>query len=349
MQKKWLWHFLLWLPYLILEVNTEFYWMQLQYQQPVWSTLLHAFSEEFLQLILLKVPMVYLMFYYIEKYRYQRKNNLKLFLMLSFILIFFSLAGYAFLMKFIVPVIYSHMKIVGLGGFGTLINSFMDKIFVAGVAIALNEYDNSQKLKKREQALLNEKIQSELGFLKSQINPHFLFNTLNNIYSLARKKSDETPQIVIKLSKLLRYVLYGTEMKFTEISKEIDFLNDYIDLQKIRFDERLKVDFYFNIDDDNAQILPLLMIPIVENAFKHGAAQSTKNSFIKIDLKVKSGMLQFKLNNSFEYADVETKKGIGLKNLKRQLELIYFDYSFIEEIKGDIFCTELNLDLNKTL
>lgn len=349
MQKKWLWHSLLWLPYLILEVNTEFYWMQLQYQQPVWSTLIHAFSEEFLQLILLKVPMVYLMFYYIEKYRYQRKNNLKLFLTLSFILMFFSLAGYVFLMKFTVPVIYSHMKIVGLGGFGTLINSFMDKIFVAGVAIALNEYDNSQKLKKREQTLLNEKIQSELGFLKSQINPHFLFNTLNNIYSLARKKSDETPQIVIKLSKLLRYVLYGTEMKFTEISKEIDFLNDYIDLQKIRFDERLKVDFCFNIDDDNAQILPLLMIPIVENAFKHGAAQSTKNSFINIDLKLKSGMLHFKLNNSFECADIETKKGIGLKNLKRQLELIYFDYNFIEEIKGDIFCTELNLDLNKTL
>lgn len=349
MQKKWYWHFLFWIPYLALEVYTEFYWMRLQYHQPVWSTFIHAFSEEVLQVLFLKIPMVYLMFFCIKKYGHQDRNNWKLILSLSLILLLFSLAGYFILMDFIVPVIYSHMEIVGLGGFGTLINSFMDKIFVACVAIALKEYDNSQRLKQREQILLNEKVQSELSFLKSQLNPHFLFNTLNNIYSLARKKSDETPEVVLKLSKLLRYVLYETEVRFTEISKEIEFLYDYLDLQKIRFNKRLKVDFLVKIDEEKTQIVPLLLIPLIENAFKHGASQSTEDAFIIIHLELKSGLLQFKVENSCEISVLDTDTGIGLKNLKRQLELSYFDYDFTIEPKENLFCATLNIDLNKIL
>lgn len=349
MSKKWLLHVLFWLPYLVLEVYTEFYWMRAQYQQSVWSTLIYAFSEEFLQLIFLKVPMVYLMFYSIKKYGYSHKSNWKLVVSLVIILFLFSVLGYFFLMDFIVPVIYSHIEIVGLGGFGTFINSFMDKIFVACIAIALKEYDNSQTMKTREQILINEKVQTELSFLKSQINPHFLFNTLNSIYALARKKSDDTPQVVLKLSKLLRYVLYETSMKQTEIYKEIDFLKDYISLQTIRFDNRLKADFTVDIDDDNALILPLLLIPVVENAFKHGASQSTNQSFINISLKLKSGVLYFCVENSFEFAEHESNNGIGLKNLKRQLELSYENYQFSQDIVDNVFLVTLNLDLNKIL
>lgn len=349
MPKKWILHILFWLPYFVLEVYTEFYWMRAQYQQSVWPTLIYAFSEEFLQLIFLKVPMVYLMFFAIEKYGYSHKTNWKLVISLVIILFLFSVLGYFFLMDFIVPVIYSHMEIVGLGGLGTFINSFMDKIFVACIAIALKEYGNSQTMKKREQILINEKVQTELSFLKSQINPHFLFNTLNNIYALARKKSDDTPQVVLKLSKLLRYVLYETTMKQTGISKEIDFLKDYIALQTIRFDNRLKVDFTVDIDDDNALILPLLLIPIVENAFKHGASQSTNQSFININLKLKSGILDLSLENSFEVLEHDMETGIGLKNLNRQLELSYEDYQFNQYIVGGVFSVKLNLDLNKIL
>lgn len=348
MRKKWLWYFLFWVPYLALEVYTEFYWMQIQYQQAMWSTFTHAFIEELVTILLLKIPMVYLMLYCITKYRHQTKKRWELLSTLTFIVLFFSVAGYFLLMNFIVPVIYSHMKIVGLGGFGTFINSFMDKIFVACVAIALNEYDNSQKLKQREQLLLSEKAQTELLFLKTQINPHFLFNTLNNIYALARKKSDETPLVVLKLSKLLRYVLYETEAPFTLISKEVEFLKDYLDLQKIRFDDRLKVDFLVEIDEYKTQITPLLLIPMVENAFKHGASQSTKDSFIKITLKLKSGMLHVQIQNSYQIPELTTETGIGLRNLKRQLELSYFDYNFTTEIKRAVFFAELNIDLKKT-
>lgn len=349
MHKKWFRHFLFWFPYLILEVYTEFYWMQIQYQQPIWETFIHTFWEEFLQILLLKIPMVYLLFYFISKFADSAKNFWKLLVSLTLTIILFSVLGYFFLTEFIVPVIYSHLKIVGIGGFGTLINSFMDKIFIACVAIALKQYNNSQKLKVREQLLINEKIQTELSFLKSQINPHFLFNTLNNIYSLARKKAEETPEVVLKLSKLLRYVLYETENRFTEISREISFLKDYLDLQKIRFDQRLKLDLITEIDYDNTEIAPLMLIPLVENAFKHGASQSTQDSFIQINLKVKNGILDFKIENSFENNGSEKEAGIGLKNLKRQLQLCYFDYELNTETKRNIFIATLKIDLNKTL
>lgn len=349
MRKKWLWHFLFWILYLALEVYTEFYWMRLQYQQSVWSTFSHAFAEELLTILLLKVPMVYLMFFTLKKYGQAVRNRWKLVLTLIFLLLFFSAAGYLFLMDFIVPVVYAHMEIQGLGGFGTLLNSFMDKIFIACVAIALNEYVNSQQLKQREQLLLSEKTQNELLFLKSQINPHFLFNTLNNIYALARKKSDETPQVVLQLSKLLRYVLYETEAASTLIPKEIDFIKDYVDLQKIRFDDRLRVHFKVAIDDEEFKIVPLLLIPLVENAFKHGASQSTKNSFIDIDLNLNFGCLIFSVENSFEPDFIEPDSGIGLRNLRRQLELSYSDYHLRTEEKGTIFFAELRIDLKKNL
>lgn len=347
MQKRWLRHLLFWIPYLMLEVYTEFYWMKVQYQQPVWSTFIHVFWEEFLQIAIIKVPMVYLMLHFITRFAHQSKNLWKLILSLISVLILFSCFGYLYLMDFVIPYIYSHLEIVGLGGFGTMVNSFMDKIFVACVAIALNEYINSQRLRERERALLKEKTETELNFLKSQINPHFLFNTLNNIYALARKKSDETPDVVLKLSKLLRFVLYETKDKFITVSREIEFLNDYIDLQKIRFDKRLAVSFKYEADDLQTQIMPLTLIPFVENAFKHGAGQSTKESFIEISLKVKNRELNLTVLNSFETLLEPEPDGIGLKNLHRQLELCYDEFNMKTEPGPNQFRAELFILLNQ--
>lgn len=345
MKKRFIRHFIFWLFYLILEVYTEYYWMEIQYKQSVYSTLVHAFLEEFLTILLIKMPMGYLMLYFISRLR-DKKSNIKLIISLSVTLILFSVLGYVFLVHFIVPYIYPHLEIVGIYGYGGILNSFMDKIFLACVMIALYEYSASQKLKQREILLMKEKTEAELNFLKSQINPHFLFNTLNNIYSLAREKSDKTADVILKLSSLLRFMLYETKEKFIPISKEIQFMNTYLEIQKIRFDERLKIEFQNSVTDNQDSVLPLILLPFLENAFKHGASESTDNKFIKINLELKNNILNYSVINSFEKNDNEKSKGIGLINFERQLKLVYNDFRLHTEAENNIFKATLYINLN---
>ena len=214
--------------------------------------------------------------------------------------------------------------------------------------ISLKQMSNSQRLREREQLLLKEKLGTELSFLKSQINPHFLFNTLNNIYSLARKKSDKTPEVVLKLSKLLRFVMYETKNQYITIEKELDFLKNYIELHKIRYDDRLKINFKYDLDDLNAQIMPHILTPFVENAFKHGASQSTDAALITVELKLHQNQLNYKVENSFEPNYLENEEdGIGLKNLHRQLELMYYNFGLQTKKENQKFIAELSLNLTQ--
>lgn len=345
MKKRFVRHFIFWLFYLILEVYTEYYWMEIQYKQSVYSTFVHAFWEEFLTIMLIKMPMGYLMLYFISRFRHT-KSNIKLILSLSVTLILFSVLGYVFLVHFIVPYIYPHLEIVGIYGYGGILNSFMDKIFLACVMIALYEYSASQKLKQREILLMKEKTEAELNFLKSQINPHFLFNTLNNIYSLAREKSDKTADVILKLSSLLRFMLYETKEKFIPISKEIQFINTYLEIQRIRFDERLKIEFQNSVTDNQEYVLLLILLPFLENAFKHGASESTDDKFININLEINNNILNYSVINSFEKNDNEESKGIGLINFERQLKLVYNDFRLQAEAENNIFTATLYINLN---
>ena len=319
--------------------------MEIQYKQSVYSTFVHAFWEEFLTILLIKMPMGYLMLYFISIFRH-KKSNIKLIITLSVTLILFSVLGYVFLVHFIVPFIYPHLEIVGIYGYGGILNSFMDKIFLACVMIALYEYSASQKLKQREILLMKEKTEAELNFLKSQINPHFLFNTLNNIYSLAREKSDKTADVILKLSSLLRFMLYETKEKFIPISKESQFINTYLEIQKIRFDKRLKIEFQHSVTDNQELVLPLILLPFLENAFKHGASESTDNKFININLELNNDILNYSVINSFEKNDNEESKGIGLINFERQLKLVYNDFRLQTEAENNIFTAKLYINLN---
>ena len=319
--------------------------MEIQYKQSVYSTFVHAFWEEFLTILLIKIPMGYLMLYFISRFRHKR-GNIKLIISLAVTLILFSILGYVFLVHFIVPYIYPHLEIVGIYGYGGILNSFMDKIFLACVMIALYEYSASQKLKQREILLMKEKTEAELNFLKSQINPHFLFNTLNNIYSLAREKSDKTADVILKLSSLLRFMLYETKEKFIPISKEIQFMDTYLEIQKIRFDERLKIEFQNSVTDNQESVLPLILLPFLENAFKHGASESTDKKFIKINLELNNDILNYSVINSFEKNDNEESKGIGLINFERQLKLVYNDFRLQTEAENNIFTAVLYINLN---
>jgi two-component system, LytTR family, sensor kinase len=200
--------------------------------------------------------------------------------------------------------------------------------------------------------LEKEKLEAELKFLKSQIHPHFLFNTLNNLYALTLKKSDKAPEMVIQLSNLLEYMLYSGKETEVELNDELKQLKGYIDLEKIRFGNRLKIDTEITGNVDGLLIAPLLLLPFVENSFKHGASNDLKSPFIDLKVSIRDNHLLFSVRNSYsavsgKYEDF--KEGIGLKNVKRRLELLYpFKHSLEIDQKQDNFYVNLTLELNTT-
>ena len=206
---------------------------------------------------------------------------------------------------------------------------------------------NHIKLKQAAQLLKIEKQEAELNYLKSQTNPHFLFNTLNNIYALARDKSDLTPESILRLSKILRYMLYETGGEFIAIEQEIKIISDYIALEKLRYDESLSINFNYDIEDMKQALPPLLLIPLVENAFKHGVSETRHGPFVDIHLSVKSRNLLFIVKNSYEGLTREqrVKENIGLSNLRRQLELLYTDFNLDVEPEGSVFTATLKISI----
>ena len=170
--------------------------------------------------------------------------------------------------------------------------------------------------------LKQEKSQTELSLLKTQINPHFFFNTLNNLYSLTIKHSEKAPEVILKLSDMMRYTIYEGEKEVVSIEREISYLNNYIELHKIR--HRDNTDIQFEIEHQtNNEITPLLFIILVENAFKHGVEQLTENAYVHINLISNSKGVFFTIKNNFDKERDDTPPGIGLKNLKRRLDLTY--------------------------
>ncbi|WP_108804760.1 sensor histidine kinase [Aquimarina sp. Aq107] len=199
--------------------------------------------------------------------------------------------------------------------------------------------------------LQKEKATSELKFLKAQIQPHFLFNTLNNLYALTLAKSDLAPKVVLKLSELLDFILYQSDQASISIEKEIELIQGFIDLESLRYGNALDVSFEKRVDDLNTQIAPLVLLPLIENAFKHGVSSDPKNAKIHIDLLVSGNSIKFKvfntkLNDSVKQV-TNTKSGIGTSNLKRQLEINYPNkYTLEIDEKQDSYFVELLIDLS---
>lgn len=181
-------------------------------------------------------------------------------------------------------------------------------------------YKNQQKYLK----LNEQKKTAELTALKHQLNPHFLFNTLNNLYALAIKKSDQTPEVIEKLSDILDYMLYRTNETFVSLQKEIELIENYLSLEKVRYGKRVKISFE-NIVKEDLKIAPLLLLTFIENAFKHGVSQELKKAYITINISVENKQVIFTIENSKPRTPIEreTERCIGLKNVKKQLELLY--------------------------
>ena len=190
----------------------------------------------------------------------------------------------------------------------------------------------------------SKKDKAEIALLKSQINPHFFFNTLNNLYGLTVEKSDDAPDVVLKLSDMMRYTIYMGKEDYVPLKDEVEYLKNYIELHKIRYQKKL--DIVFNDTcDSNDQISPLLFIIPLENAFKHGAERLTDNAYIHVDLKTEDGSVQFKIENNFEETDTDHKPGIGLENLEQRLNLLYPQkHSLVIENEKDVYKLSLKIE-----
>jgi two-component sensor histidine kinase len=193
--------------------------------------------------------------------------------------------------------------------------------------------------------LENQRLAAELAFLKSQINPHFLFNSLNSIYSLAYQKSDTTPEAILKLSEIMRYMLYESNDNKVDLTKELQYLQNYIDLQKIRFGNKAFVEFKVTGELGNQQIVPLLLIAFIENAFKHGAANDP-NMPIRLLINLDGANLHFYAENKKHMNNRDIEGGVGLQNVQRRLDLLYpGHYKLDIQDKPDAYICELSLVL----
>jgi LytS/YehU family sensor histidine kinase len=193
------------------------------------------------------------------------------------------------------------------------------------------------------------KVESELKALKSQINPHFLFNSLNNIYSLSMGESGKAPAAILKLSDLMRYMLYESNEEEVSLKKEIDFLENYVDLQRLRSDPHAKIEYNRDGSPDGLKIAPLLLLPLMENSFKHGIKGDPAGGYVKINMDIGENELELSLENNKgkvdEIEDLENS-GIGLANVKRRLELLYPEKSMLEiHDSGSDFIVKLKLEL----
>lgn len=228
------------------------------------------------------------------------------------------------------------------------LGAYLPAIILLILKLLKDGFDKKSALEKMEK----EKISAELSFLKSQIHPHFLFNTLNNLYVLTLKKSDTAPETVLKLSEILDYMLYRCNDPYITIEQEIQLIQNYVALEHIRYGKKLSVDVSIEVDNFQAKITPLLLISIIENAFKHGVSGSSSNSIVSIKVSVENSQMHFEVFNSkpkITQKDLtKIKEGIGLKNTRKQLALVYKDKSSIEVVEdSSSYLVSLTIDLTQ--
>jgi len=222
---------------------------------------------------------------------------------------------------------------------------------VLGISTSITTIQKWQSDKQRHQEMEQDKISSELSFLKAQINPHFFFNTLNNIYALTLVNADTSRKAIHQLSRMMRYVLYDTQNATTQLSQEIAFIKDYISLMQLRLTEAVKIDFQSPVTFNDIAIAPMIFLPFVENAFKHGVS-AVEPSFINIYIEQNMNEISLKVVNSIikeQGNNLEEASGIGLNNTRRRLDLLYpgkYTLMIGESSNDNIYSVHLTIDLS---
>ncbi len=340
-------HILFWLFYMAFEAYVDFAWMSSELaDHTIADRIFIALGSE-TAYYFIKLPLVYCSFVIIRRYGMSPAGYFKAAALMALILVLGTFLHRCITVYIILPFLYHQPGVQSIASFSLAISAFLDLIFVLGVTNGLKQYRLQVKLNADKEQLTREKLEAELSLLKAQTNPHFLFNTLNNIYALARKNSDKTADVVMRLSKLLRFMLYESGASLIPLSKEIKVLEDYMELEKLRYTNRLSVKFATNVDQTEIGIAPLILLPFVENAFKHGAGEARFDSFVHISLELDGSLLSFRVENSYA-ADVvaENREQIGLRGVRRQLELLYQDHTLEINPLKDTFVIALTLDLD---
>lgn len=343
-------HIAFWVVYLIEDTLLEYFWIRNSY--PKLSEIGRFLKGLHANMSLLPVKMLFI--YFIIYFGIERGINKNKKIGFVIAEVFGMLLVTIFLHRliaifYVTPYVYKEAwEPYALFDPRRIFSAVLDIGFVAGGAVAMKLLRMYLLGKEREKNLVKEKLEAELKFLKTQTNPHFLFNTLNNIYALARKKSDSTADVVMKLSKLLRFMLYEARKNRISLLEEIHMIESYLELEKIRYNERLTVRFVKQVDDAAQQIAPMILLPFIENAFKHGAGETRFESFIFIDLLLENGMLHFNIENSKDDGDSNAvQENIGLSNVRRQLQLMYKDYDLKIKNLANTFNVSLTLNLNR--
>lgn len=227
--------------------------------------------------------------------------------------------------------------------------TFFTVLFILACSTAWRTIRDKVNADQLAAAKENENLKTELSLLRSQVSPHFMFNVLNNMVALARKQSDQLEPSLIKLSSLMRYMLYETDEDKVSLDKETDYLQSYIDLQQQRFGAKVQVNVTMQLPEHGYEIEPMLLIPFVENAFKHGTGL-IPDARIDIELRAKQGLLQFTVMNKYnpEYTEIKDKtSGIGLTNVRRRLNLLYKGtHQLLISKKEGWFVVSLQLNLH---
>lgn len=334
--------------YYVLEVYLDFYWSRYQFPDTEWQVRLQHTVLLEIGYLLIKMPLSYALLYVYEKSRIRKWYAF----ILYFSIISAAVLAHRFFTHYIIyPHIYGMVEtldgkepsgfINGLVAF----NSFMDLIFLAGLMFGVEITRQKNVLKEQYSQLKSEKLDQELTMLKAQINPHFLFNTLNNIYGMALKKADATPDAILQLSKVMRYNIYEAAERYISIDKDVENIRDFLQIQQIRHRD-LAIRFNEDIDHPSQEISPLILIQFVENAFKHGVSETLGKSFIHIDIKLNNGVLHYYIENSKEEKPHGNSTKIGLKNIRRQLELLYPKHILTVESTNDRYIVTLIINLN---
>ena len=222
--------------------------------------------------------------------------------------------------------------------------NFFIVAFVAMLRFAVDWLEFEAKKNEVE----NEKLTAELNFLKAQINPHFLFNTLNNLYYLAYSKSENTTEVIAKLSQMMRYMIYDSNHPKVLLSKEIEYMRNYISLERLRLNDQIPIKFDVKGSTENVWITPLIFITFLENAFKHGVSNSNPKAWVNITIDLRDHECIYSVENSrgAEQKDGSEKSGIGLQNVKRRLELSYpGKYKLVTEDTREKYLVKLNLSV----
>jgi sensor histidine kinase YesM len=309
-------------------------------------------AEIFLHVFTQMIFCYVLLYYLLPKYLNNRKYaafTVRL-LLLSAVTMFIYYREHIFLFKYIH--LYAGMPFMppNITLWYTVISFLSYFPRSAALVLAIKTLKNWYIKLQENQQLILENANAELQLLKAQVHPHFLFNTLNNIYSFTLNKSPGSPLLIKKLSSTLHYMINECEDKWVPLEKELMMISDYMELEKVRYGNRIAMEVNVTGDAGNKAVTPLLLIPFIENSFKHGASQMLQHPWIKMQIRVGEKSLFFQLSNSRPATTIQTngKSGIGLSNVKKRLELIYPARHKLDITSSPgIFSVEMQIPVNE--